>query len=65
VSEDCGATVLVVDDDGVCHELISTLLGRAGFSSVGAANGEEAAHPVVPTGRGLNWRVDVAKDQTA
>jgi DNA-binding NarL/FixJ family response regulator len=42
VSEDCGATVLVVDDDGVCRELISTLLGRAGFSSVGAANGEEA-----------------------
>jgi DNA-binding NarL/FixJ family response regulator len=42
VSEDCGATVLVVDDDGVCRELISTLLDRAGFSSVDAANGAEA-----------------------
>jgi DNA-binding NarL/FixJ family response regulator len=42
VSEDCGATVLVVDDDGVCRELVTTLLGRAGFSTVDAANGEEA-----------------------
>jgi DNA-binding NarL/FixJ family response regulator len=42
VREDCGATVLVVDDDGVCRELISALLDRAGFSSVDAANGEEA-----------------------
>jgi len=33
VAENCGATVLVVDDDGVCRELVSTLLGRAGFSS--------------------------------
>src|SRR5919202_5044287 len=42
VAENCGATVLVVDDDEVCRELVSTLLGRAGLSSVGAANGEEA-----------------------
>ena len=42
MSEDCGATVLVVDDDGVCRELVTTLLGRAGFSTVDAANGEEA-----------------------
>jgi DNA-binding NarL/FixJ family response regulator len=42
VGQDCGATVLVVDDDGVCRELISTLLGRAGFSTVDAADGEEA-----------------------
>jgi DNA-binding NarL/FixJ family response regulator len=42
VDEDCGATVLVVDDDEVCRELISTVLGRAGFSTVDAANGEEA-----------------------
>ena len=42
MGQDCGATVLVVDDDGVCRELISTLLGRAGFSTVDAADGEEA-----------------------
>ena len=42
MAENCGATVLVVDDDEVCRELVSTLLGRAGLSSVGAANGEEA-----------------------
>ena len=39
---DCGATVLVVDDDDTHRELISTVLGRAGFSTVDAANGEEA-----------------------
>jgi DNA-binding NarL/FixJ family response regulator len=42
VGEDCGATVLVVDDDDTHRELISTVLGRAGFSTVDAANGEEA-----------------------
>ena len=42
MAEDCGATVLVVDDDETARELISTLLGRAGMSTVGAANGEEA-----------------------
>ncbi|HYZ75834.1 MAG TPA: response regulator transcription factor [Gaiellaceae bacterium] len=42
MAENCGATVLVVDDDGVCRELVSTLLGRAGFSTVDATNGEEA-----------------------
>ena len=39
---DCGATVLVVDDDDGHRELISTVLGRAGFSTVDASNGEEA-----------------------
>ena len=38
----CGATVLVVDDDEGHRELISTVLGRAGFSTVDAGNGEEA-----------------------
>ena len=38
----CGATVLVVDDDDGHRELISTVLGRAGFSTVDAANGEDA-----------------------
>jgi DNA-binding NarL/FixJ family response regulator len=42
VEDDCGAAVLVVDDDEVYRELISTVLGRAGFSTVGAADGEEA-----------------------
>jgi DNA-binding NarL/FixJ family response regulator len=42
VGENCGATVLVVDDDEGHRELISTVLGRAGFSTVDAANGEEA-----------------------
>jgi DNA-binding NarL/FixJ family response regulator len=42
VGEDCGPTVLVVDDDGACRELISTVLGRAGFSTLEAADGEEA-----------------------
>jgi DNA-binding NarL/FixJ family response regulator len=42
VEDDCGATVLVVDDDDTHRELISTVLGRAGFSTVDAANGEEA-----------------------
>jgi DNA-binding NarL/FixJ family response regulator len=42
VEENCGATVLVVDDDDGHRELISTVLGRAGFSTVDAANGEEA-----------------------
>ena len=42
MAEDCGATVLVVDDDETARELISTLLARAGMSTVGAANGEEA-----------------------
>ena len=42
MAEDCGATVLVVDDDETSRELVSTLLGRAGMSTVGAANGEEA-----------------------
>ena len=42
MGDDCGATVLVVDDDAAQRELISTVLGRAGFSTVDAANGEEA-----------------------
>jgi DNA-binding NarL/FixJ family response regulator len=42
VGDDCGATVLVVDDDDAHRELISTVLGRAGFSTVDAANGEQA-----------------------
>jgi DNA-binding NarL/FixJ family response regulator len=42
VAADCGATVLVVDDDDGHRELISTVLGRAGFSTVDAANGEDA-----------------------
>jgi DNA-binding NarL/FixJ family response regulator len=42
VGDDCGATVLVVDDDDGHRELISTVLGRAGFSTVDASNGEEA-----------------------
>jgi DNA-binding NarL/FixJ family response regulator len=42
VEENCGATVLVVDDDDGHRELISTVLGRAGFSTVDASNGEEA-----------------------
>jgi DNA-binding NarL/FixJ family response regulator len=42
VGDDCGATVLVVDDDDTHRELISTVLGRAGFSTVDAANGEDA-----------------------
>ena len=37
-----GASVLVVDDDHACRELITALLARAGFSSVEAANGEAA-----------------------
>jgi DNA-binding NarL/FixJ family response regulator len=42
VGDDCGATVLVVDDDDGHRELISTVLGRAGFSTVDASNGEDA-----------------------
>jgi DNA-binding NarL/FixJ family response regulator len=42
VGDDCGATVLVVDDDDTHRELISTVLGRAGFSTVDASNGEDA-----------------------
>ena len=42
MGDDCGATVLVVDDDDTHRELISTVLGRAGFATVDAANGEEA-----------------------
>jgi len=42
VEDNCGATVLVVDDDDGHRELISTVLGRAGFSIVDAANGEDA-----------------------
>ena len=42
MGDDCGATVLVVDDDDTHRELISTVLGRAGFSTVDAANGEDA-----------------------
>jgi DNA-binding NarL/FixJ family response regulator len=42
VGDDCGATVLVVDDDDTHRELISTVLGRAGFATVDASNGEEA-----------------------
>jgi DNA-binding NarL/FixJ family response regulator len=42
VEDNCGATVLVVDDDDGHRELISTVLGRAGFATVDAANGEEA-----------------------
>ena len=42
MGDDCGATVLVVDDDDTHRELIRTVLGRAGFSTVDASNGEEA-----------------------
>jgi DNA-binding NarL/FixJ family response regulator len=42
LGDDCGATVLVVDDDDTHRELIRTVLGRAGFSTVDAASGEEA-----------------------
>ena len=42
MGDDCGATVLVVDDDAAQRELISTVLGRAGFATVDAANGEQA-----------------------
>ena len=42
MGDDCGATVLVVDDDDAQRELIRTVLGRAGFSMVDAASGEEA-----------------------
>jgi DNA-binding NarL/FixJ family response regulator len=42
VENNCGATVLVVDDDEGHRELISTVLGRAGYATVDAANGEEA-----------------------
>jgi DNA-binding NarL/FixJ family response regulator len=42
VGDDCGGTVLVVDDDEAYRELIATVLGRAGFSTVGAATGEAA-----------------------
>jgi DNA-binding NarL/FixJ family response regulator len=42
VADDGRAKVLVVDDDEGCRELISTLLGRAGFTTVMAANGAEA-----------------------
>lgn len=42
MGDDCGATVLVVDDDDGHRELISTVLGRAGFSTVDASNGEDA-----------------------
>ena len=42
MGDDCGATVLVVDDDDTHRELISTVLGRAGFSTVDASNGEDA-----------------------
>jgi DNA-binding NarL/FixJ family response regulator len=42
VGDDYGATVLVVDDDAAQRELISTVLGRAGFLTVDASNGEEA-----------------------
>jgi DNA-binding NarL/FixJ family response regulator len=42
VGDDCGATVLVVDDDAAQRELISTVLGQAGFTTVDAASGEEA-----------------------
>ena len=42
MGDDCGATVLVVDDDDAQRELIRTVLGRAGFSTVDAASGEEA-----------------------
>ena len=42
MEDNCGATVLVVDDDDGHRELISTVLGRAGFSTVDAANGEDA-----------------------
>ena len=42
MGEDCGPAVLVVDDDEACRELISTVLGRAGFPTVEAADGEAA-----------------------
>jgi DNA-binding NarL/FixJ family response regulator len=42
VGEDCGSTILVVDDDYASRELVSAVLGRAGFSVVDAANGETA-----------------------
>jgi len=42
MGRDCGAMVLVVDDDSSCRDLVSTVLGRAGFSIVEAGTGEEA-----------------------
>jgi DNA-binding NarL/FixJ family response regulator len=42
VGEDSGASVLVVDDDEASRELVSAVLGRAGYSVVGAASGEGA-----------------------
>jgi DNA-binding NarL/FixJ family response regulator len=41
VGGDCG-TVLVVDDDEIYRELIATVLGRAGFATLHAADGEAA-----------------------
>src|SRR5438034_8813031 len=39
---DCGPVVLIVDDDAGTRDLISTLLGRAGFETREAENGDEA-----------------------
>ncbi|SRR6266508_2328886 len=42
VDEDCGASVLVVDDDEKCRALVVTLLRQAGFTTAEAATGDEA-----------------------
>ncbi len=44
IVNDCGvsaATVLIVDDDADALELLSTVLERAGFETLSAANGED------------------------
>jgi DNA-binding NarL/FixJ family response regulator len=38
----CPNRVLVVDDDGNCRSMITTVIGRAGFETVEAATGDEA-----------------------
>jgi DNA-binding NarL/FixJ family response regulator len=42
MAEDCGGTVLVVDDDAACRELVSAVLGQAGFETLDAADGKAA-----------------------
>ena len=42
MAENCGGSVLVVDDDAGSRELMSSLLEQAGFSTRSAETGEEA-----------------------
>ena len=42
MAENCGGSVLVVDDDAGSRELMSSLLEQAGFSTLSAETGEEA-----------------------